>query len=110
MHTKEKAIKKLYKTKSKAEINEIFQKDLKDRNLKYFSFGFGSPEEKQVKYLKAEYKIKTYTMGCSIEEEPLYYNYLLSQYLINKHNDSTLGFYYKLNISTSSEPLPHQSL
>lgn len=71
MHTKEKAIKKLYKTKSKAEINEIFQKDLKDRNLKYFSFGFGSPEEKQVKYLKAEYKIKTYTMGCSIEEEPL---------------------------------------
>lgn len=99
-----KTIDKLDKAKSEAEIESIFQNDLKENKLKHFVFGFGSPDEKEVKHLKSKYKIRTHTMGCWLRDEPLYYNYLLGQYLISKHNDSILAIYRRVSIS---KPDPH---
>jgi len=72
------------------EMENKFEDDLKNKELKFFTYGF-STDKKLNNYLKRKYNIQTYHKGCVVFGVPLCYNEKVNQYLINNYND------YKIN-------------
>lgn len=73
------------------EMETRFNDDLKNNELKYFSYGIGA-DKKLIKYLKRKYKIETFIEGCTIFGPKPCYNRLLNEYLKEKHNDSIIDY------------------
>lgn len=73
-------------------MEKRFARDLKNKEIKYFQFGFGYDIELD-ETLKNEYEIETIGMGCYIESEMICYNKMVNQYLKEKYNDRIIDYW-----------------
>ncbi len=66
------------------EMENRFETDLKDRKLKYFSFGLAA-DEKYSKRMKTELGIENFNLGCTVYSEKICYNKLVENHIKKKY-------------------------
>tara|TARA_R110002124_G_scaffold286621_1_gene468061 strand:- start:753 stop:1295 length:543 start_codon:yes stop_codon:yes gene_type:complete len=84
-------IAEYYALKTCGKMENRFTTDLKNDEIKYFQFGIGTDLELQ-RYLKTNYGIESYGMGCMVQPEFDCYNELVNNYLKEKHNDGIIDY------------------
>ncbi|MFY0603349.1 MAG: hypothetical protein JXQ93_05335 [Flavobacteriaceae bacterium] len=78
------------KIKTCDEMKTRFLKDVKNNEVKYFSFGLGRDWTLD-QALKNKFNIVNYSPGCLIQSEKICYNAMVEKYVKDNFNDSISG-------------------
>ncbi|MEP4531485.1 MAG: hypothetical protein ABJ004_00255 [Cyclobacteriaceae bacterium] len=88
-------LSKIHEMRTCELAEQAFNKDLKNGNLKYFTFGMGSDEPSE-NYLQDEYELSVWHMGCIVDQPLVCYNELVENHVSNERQIEFWAFMAEL--------------